>query len=91
MPQAQRGPVESLGKADALKEILRSLAKRKLPEGVIMHDLNLREEEAVGYLGSLVQGGAVAVDEGGFYCLTPKGRATLSRWEKVDSSIEGTS
>ena len=38
-------------------------------------------------MGTLFKNGAVELDGGGFCRITPKGRAALASWEKVDASI----
>ena len=79
--------MESPGRTDILKRILVMLERRKLPAGAIMHELNLTEKLSDDCLGTLIKNGAVELDGGGFCRITPKGRAALASWEKVDASI----
>lgn len=76
-----------VSRMDEMRNILRTLNKRKEPEGGIMHGENLTHEETDEYLGLLLRSKLVALEESGLYAITPSGRDLLGKWDRVDSAI----
>lgn len=79
-----------------MRSILRTLNRRKEPEGGIRHGENLTKEETNEYLGLLLRNNLIALEESGLYRITPSGSALLKKWGEIDmvianSQLEGRS
>jgi predicted transcriptional regulator len=72
---------------DAIRGILRTLGRRKEPEGGIRHGENLTQEQTDEYLGLLLRNNLVTLEASGLYSITPSGRALLEKWDQIDSAI----
>jgi predicted transcriptional regulator len=79
--------VRYVSRMDVLRSILRTLNRRKEPEGGIRHGENLTQKETDEYLGSLLRNNLVTLEESGLYSITPSGRALLEKWDRIDSAI----
>jgi predicted transcriptional regulator len=79
--------VKYVSRMDVLRSILRTLNRRKEPEGGIRHGENLTQEQTDEYLGLLLRNNLVTLEESGLYNITPGGRALLEKWNRTDSAI----
>jgi predicted transcriptional regulator len=79
--------VRYVSRMDVLRSILRTLNRRKEPEGGIRHGENLTQEQTDEYLGLLLRNRLVILEESGLYSISLSGKALLEKWNQIDSAI----
>jgi predicted transcriptional regulator len=79
--------VKYVSRMDVLRSILRTLDRRKEPEGGIRHGENLSQEQTDEYLGLLLRNNLVILEESGLYNISSRGKALLEKWNRIDLAI----